>query len=117
MIGAREQPRLAAALRYLGAAMAAHVQECAQFIVASPHDQDGQAGVKRIPALTGEAIDTIGAGDAFFALASPLLAAGSDPFLAAFIGNAVGAMKVRIVGQRHQITKPEILKYLSTLLK
>ena len=76
-----------------------------------------QAGVKRIPALTGEAIDTIGAGDAFFALAAPLLAAGSDPFLAAFIGNAVGAMKVRIVGQRHQITKPEILKYLSTLLK
>lgn len=76
-----------------------------------------QAGVKRIPALTGEAIDTIGAGDAFFALASPLLASGSDPYLAAFIGNAVGAMKVRIVGQRHQITKPEILKYLSTLLK
>ena len=76
-----------------------------------------RAGVKRIPALTGEAIDTIGAGDAFFALASPLLAAGSDPYIAAFIGNAVGAMKVRIVGQRHQITKPEILKYLSTLLK
>jgi hypothetical protein len=46
-----------------------------------------------------------------------LLAAGSDPYTAAFIGNAVGAMKVRIVGQRHQITKPEILKYLSTLLK
>ncbi|MFZ5780993.1 MAG: PfkB family carbohydrate kinase [Pseudomonadota bacterium] len=76
-----------------------------------------EAGVKRIPALTGEAIDTIGAGDAFFAVAGPLLAGGSDPFLAAFIGNAVGAMKVRIVGQRHQITKPEILKYLSTLLK
>lgn len=76
-----------------------------------------QDGVRRIPALTGEAIDTIGAGDAFFALAAALVASGSDPFLAAFIGNAVGAMKVRIVGQRHQITKPEILKYLSTLLK
>jgi rfaE bifunctional protein nucleotidyltransferase chain/domain len=74
-------------------------------------------GVRRIPALTGEAIDTIGAGDAFFALAASLVASGSDPFHAAFIGNAVGAMKVRIVGQRHQITKPEILKYLSTLLK
>lgn len=74
-------------------------------------------GIRRIPALTGEAIDTIGAGDAFFALAAPLVASGSDPFIAAFIGNAVGAMKVRIVGQRHQITKPEILKYLSTLLK
>lgn len=45
------------------------------------------------------------------------MAAGSDPFLAAFIGNAAGAMKVRIVGQRHQITKPEVLKYLSTLMK
>ena len=76
-----------------------------------------QEGVKRIPALTGEAIDTIGAGDAFFAVAAPLLASGSNPYLAAFIGNAVGAMKVRIIGQRHQITKPEILKYLSTLLK
>ena len=76
-----------------------------------------KGGVKRIPALIGEAIDTIGAGDAFFALAAPLVARGSDPFLAAFIGNAVGAMKVKIVGQRHQITKPEILKYLSTLLK
>jgi rfaE bifunctional protein nucleotidyltransferase chain/domain len=76
-----------------------------------------QEGMKRIPALTGEAIDTIGAGDAFFAVAAPLLASGSNPYLAAFIGNAVGAMKVRIIGQRHQITKPEILKYLSTLLK
>lgn len=76
-----------------------------------------EGGVERIPALTGEAIDTIGAGDAFFALAAPMMASGSSPFVAAFVGNAVGAMKVRIVGQRHQITKPEILKYLSTLLK
>ena len=80
-------------------------------IVCTPKD------IMRIPALTGEAIDTIGAGDAFFALAAPLMASGSHPFNAAFIGNAAGAMKVRIVGQRHQITKPEVLKYLSTLLK
>ena len=45
MIGAREQPRLAAALRYLGAAMPTHIQECAQFAVASPHDQNGQTGM------------------------------------------------------------------------
>ncbi|MFO1084466.1 MAG: PfkB family carbohydrate kinase [Reyranellaceae bacterium] len=95
--------------------------DCHAFVVT--HGKHGsvvytaKAGVKRIPALTGEAIDTIGAGDAFFALAAPLVAAGSDPFLAAFIGNAAGAMKVRIVGQRHQITKPEVLKYLSTLMK
>ena len=120
------EARLAAMERY--AAIESVVQDklekridCHVFIVT--HGKLGsivytpQDGVRRIPALTGEAIDTIGAGDAFFALAALLVAGGSDPFHAAFIGNAVGAMKVRIVGQRHQITKPEILKYLSTLLK
>ena len=73
--------------------------------------------MRRIPALTGEAIDTIGAGDAFFALAALAGGQRQRSLPAAFIGNAVGAMKVRIVGQRHQITKPEILKYLSTLVE
>lgn len=72
---------------------------------------------ERIPALTDEAIDTIGAGDAFFAATAALAACGCDPFLAAFIGNAVGAMKIRIVGHRHQITRAEVVKYLSSLLK
>jgi rfaE bifunctional protein nucleotidyltransferase chain/domain len=71
----------------------------------------------RIPALIDEAIDTIGAGDAFFSVASPLVGTGCDPVLAAFVGNAVGAMKGRIVGQRHQITKAEVTKYLTSLLK
>ena len=72
---------------------------------------------ERIPALTDEAIDTIGAGDAFFAATAALTASGCDPFVAAFIGNAVGAMKIRIVGHRHQITRAEVIKYLSSLLK
>jgi len=71
----------------------------------------------RIPALIDEAIDTIGAGDAFFSVAAPLVGSGCDPFLAAFVGNAVGAMKVRIVGQRHQISSAEVVKYLTSLLK
>lgn len=74
-------------------------------------------GAERIPALTDEAIDTIGAGDAFFAATAALAASGCDPFTAAFIGNAVGAMKIRIVGHRHQITRAEVVKYLSSLLK
>jgi cytidyltransferase-like protein len=75
------------------------------------------AKMHRIPALIDEAIDTIGAGDAFFSVASPLVGSGCDPVLAAFVGNAVGAMKIRIVGQRHQITKAEVTKYLTSLLK
>ncbi len=73
--------------------------------------------IKHIPALIDEAVDTMGAGDAFFSVASPLIANGCDPFIAAFIGNVVGAMKIRIVGHRHQISDVEILKYLASLLK
>ena len=72
---------------------------------------------ERIPALSDRAIDTIGAGDAFFAAAAPLMAAGCDPFVAAFVGNAVGAMKINIIGHRHQLTRAEFVKYLQSLLK
>lgn len=71
----------------------------------------------RIPALIDEVIDTIGAGDAFFAVAAPLIGAGCEPFLAGFIGNAVGAMKIRIVGHRHTISYAELIKYLTSLMK
>ena len=95
--------------------------ECRNFIVT--HGKRGavvasaDAGVQRIPALIDQAIDTIGAGDAYFAVASPLFGSGCDPFLAGFIGNAAGAMKIRIVGHRHQITRPELIKYITSLLK
>ena len=73
--------------------------------------------VNRIPALIDEVIDTIGAGDAFFAVAAPLIGSGCNAFLAGFIGNAVGAMKIRIVGHRHQIKHAEVIKYLTSLMK
>jgi len=73
--------------------------------------------LERIPVLTNQVVDTIGAGDAFFAVSAPLAGTGCDPFLAGFIGNAVGAMKIRIVGHRHHITRPEVIKYLTSLLK
>ncbi len=73
--------------------------------------------VNRIPALIDEAIDTIGAGDAFFAMAAPLIGSGCNAFLAGFIGNAVGAMKIRIVGHRHHIKHAEVIKYLTSLMK
>jgi rfaE bifunctional protein nucleotidyltransferase chain/domain len=73
--------------------------------------------IERIPVLTRQIVDTIGAGDAFFSLSAPLVGSGCDPFLAGFIGNAVGAMKIRIVGHRHYITRAEVIKYLISLLK
>jgi len=73
--------------------------------------------IKSIPALTKHVVDSIGAGDAFFAAAAPMVAAGCDAFIAAFVGNAVGAMKVSIIGHSKSTTLAEVLKYIQSLLK
>jgi rfaE bifunctional protein nucleotidyltransferase chain/domain len=78
---------------------------------------DKAAGVKHIPAFTRTVVDTVGAGDAFLAVTSPLVATGADMELIAFIGNAVGAMKVGIVGHRNSVEKVPLVKYLQALLK
>ena len=62
-------------------------------------------------------MDTLGAGDAFLAVTSPLVASGADMDLVGFIGNAVGAMKVGIVGHRESVEKVPLIRYLQTLLK
>ena len=78
---------------------------------------DRAAGVHHVPAFTGQALDTLGAGDAFLAVTSPLVASGADMDLVGFIGNAVGAMKVGIVGHRESVEKVPLVRYLQTLLK
>jgi sugar/nucleoside kinase (ribokinase family) len=59
----------------------------------------------------------MGAGDAFFSVTAPMVAAGGDMHHVGFIGNAVGALKVGIVGHRRSVEKSALLKYLITLLK
>lgn len=78
---------------------------------------DKNSGTRKIPAFTGQAIDTIGAGDAFLSITSPLVAAGHDLEKIGFIGNAVGALKVGIIGHRSSVEKIPLLKYINTLLK
>jgi rfaE bifunctional protein nucleotidyltransferase chain/domain len=78
---------------------------------------DDKIGVRRIPAFTGRAIDTMGAGDAFLAVTSPMVASGYDMEMIGFIGNAVGAIKIGIVGHRESVERIPLMKYLGTLLK
>jgi len=73
--------------------------------------------LKRIPALTGKVVDTIGAGDAFFAITSLFAAVGADDSDLGILGNVAGAMKVNIVGHRAYIERIKFLKYLETILK
>lgn len=68
------------------------------------------------PAFTLNVVDTIGAGDAFFSLASLYAAAGASMELALFIGNIAGALAANIVGNQSGIEKSNLLKFASTLL-
>ena len=74
-------------------------------------------GLYTIPAFTDMVVDTVGAGDAFFAISAPLAAMGVDIQKIGFIGNAVGAIKVGIVGHRQSVEKVPLIKYLDTILK
>jgi sugar/nucleoside kinase (ribokinase family) len=73
--------------------------------------------VHTIPALARRVVDTIGAGDAFLAVTAPLVAAGGALDRIGFIGNAVGALKVEIVGHRQAIDKASLVKAVTALLK
>jgi bifunctional ADP-heptose synthase (sugar kinase/adenylyltransferase) len=68
------------------------------------------------PAFTLKVKDTIGAGDAFFSLASLAVAAGAPIEVGTFLGNIAGALAANIVGNKESVEKVNVLKYASTLL-
>ncbi|MEG0972924.1 MAG: PfkB family carbohydrate kinase [Lachnospiraceae bacterium] len=72
--------------------------------------------VHTCPAFTLKVKDTIGAGDAFYAVASLYLAAGASVELGTFMGNIAGALAANIVGNKESIDQVNVLKYASTLL-
>jgi bifunctional ADP-heptose synthase (sugar kinase/adenylyltransferase) len=63
-----------------------------------------------MPPLETQVVDTVGAGDAFFALASIASVAGIPLKLATFIGQLAGAQAVRIPGNRSAIRKDVLLR-------
>ncbi|HRY85747.1 MAG TPA: PfkB family carbohydrate kinase [Candidatus Omnitrophota bacterium] len=69
------------------------------------------------PIFSSEIVDRVGAGDAFFAVTAPCAAKGYPSDLIGFIGNAVGAMAVRIVCNRSFIESVPLCRFISTLLK
>ncbi len=70
-----------------------------------------------IPVFSQNIIDTTGAGDALLAITAPCVAKGFPPELVGFIGNAVGALAVTIVGNREPVGAAQLLRFITTLLK
>jgi len=74
-------------------------------------------GFFEIPALSEEVVDRVGAGDAYLSITSPCVAAGNPMEMVGFIGNAVGALKVRIVCNRESVEPASLFKFITALLK
>lgn len=68
------------------------------------------------PAFTLNVRDTIGAGDAFYAVAGLFSAVGAPSELCMVMGNIAGALGANIVGNKESIEKANVLKYASTLM-
>jgi len=78
---------------------------------------DSNLAMHTCPALTLKVKDTMGAGDAFFALAS-LCACGNDPVeVGTFWGNIAGGLAANTIGNAQPVGKEETLKFAMTMLK
>ncbi|MEW6544251.1 MAG: PfkB family carbohydrate kinase [Nitrospirota bacterium] len=76
-----------------------------------------EEGFYQIPVFSSKVVDRVGAGDAYLSVAAPCVAAGLPMDLVAFIGNAVGALAVRIVGNRSAVEPVPLYKFITALLK
>ena len=67
-------------------------------------------------AFTLRVKDTVGAGDAFFAVAGIYAALGAPIDVATVIGNVGGALGANIVGNKEPVEKVNVLKFVNTLM-
>ena len=70
----------------------------------------------KIPIFSNEVKDTIGAGDAFFSITALCVANDFPTDVVGFIGNAVGALKVRTVCNRSSVEPNDLFEFIKELL-
>jgi rfaE bifunctional protein nucleotidyltransferase chain/domain len=68
------------------------------------------------PAFAVNVVDRVGAGDALFALAAPLVAAGVEPDIVAFIGSCAAAMQCETLGNERPVNPEVLRKFMARLL-
>jgi cytidyltransferase-like protein len=69
-----------------------------------------------VPVVSRRVVDRLGAGDAYLAVTAPAVAAGMPPDAVGLVGSVVGALAVRIVGNRSSIEPAEVAQLLRALL-
>lgn len=69
------------------------------------------------PSLATQTVDRVGAGDAVFAISSLGAVLNLEPEVLGFIGNVVGSMAVRSIGNQKSMKKLNVEKFITALLK
>lgn len=75
-----------------------------------------EGGFFEVPVFSNKIVDTVGAGDAYLSVTAPCVATGLPMGLVGFIGNAVGALAVQILGNRSSVEPVPLLKFVTALL-
>jgi rfaE bifunctional protein nucleotidyltransferase chain/domain len=70
-----------------------------------------------IPTYFQDPVDTTGAGDAFFAITALLRQQNAPADLIPFIGNIYAGLKTRIMGNKFAVSKIDLIRSISALLK
>ena len=73
--------------------------------------------LQKAPILVDTVVDTVGAGDAVFALTSLLIKAEVDDELIPFIGNCAGGIKANIMGNKESVAKEKLLGFIKKKLQ
>jgi bifunctional ADP-heptose synthase (sugar kinase/adenylyltransferase) len=71
----------------------------------------------RVPPFTNRIVDRVGAGDALFAVTSLCAARQAPVEIIGFLGNAVGAQAVEVVGNREVVSRAALWRQIESLVK
>ena len=85
-------------------------------ITASPDNASHGLSLVKVPSVSGNVVDRVGAGDAYFAVTSLLAACRAPIEIIGLIGNAAGAMAVGIVCNRSSVEAVALTKFIRSLL-
>ena len=94
---------------------------CGNFVVTLGKEgcsvRNGAGRFLEVPAFAQKVVDRMGAGDAFLSVTSLAAYLGASAELIGFLGNAVGALAVEILGNQKPVNKSDLKKYITALLK
>jgi len=70
-----------------------------------------------VPVFSDNIVDTLGAGDAVLSITSLLAKKDVNPELIPFVGNAAGALAIKIMGNKESIDIVDLLKFINYIMK